>query len=90
MYTACAHVFGLYYKMPHCELDKGLVKLYCDWECNRMYVPARLFGKLEVYVDHTNLDFSKYLVINNPDTPTSKYRAAKKKRYCNEFSEMKW
>ena len=82
-YTMCAHVFGLYYKMPHTELDKGLVKLDCDWECNRMYDLAGLFGKLEVYVDHTNLDFSKYLANTDPGTPTSKY----KKRYCNEFSE---
>ena len=86
-YTNCAHVFGLYYKMPHSDLDKGLVKLDCDWECNRMYDLSRLFGKIEVYVDHTNLDFSKYLAINDPHTPTSKYRAEEKKRYCNEFSE---
>ena len=73
-YTECAHVFGLYYKMPHSDLDKGLVKLDCDWECNRMYDLARLFGKLEVYVDHSNIDFSKYLANTDPGTPTSKYK----------------
>jgi hypothetical protein len=46
-----------------------------------------LFGKLEVYIDHTNIDFTKYLAIADPGTPTSKYRATDKKRYCNEFSE---
>ena len=86
-YTECAHIFGLYYKMPHSELDKGLVKLDCDWECNRMYDLARLFRKLEVYVDHTNIDFTKYLAMPDPGTPTSEYRAVDKKRYCNEFSE---
>jgi hypothetical protein len=43
-YTQCAHVFGLYYKMPHSDLDKGLVKLDCDWECNKIYDLASCLG----------------------------------------------
>ncbi|PWA87154.1 hypothetical protein CTI12_AA046340 [Artemisia annua] len=82
-YTECAHIFGLYYRMPNTELDKGLVKLDCNWECNRMYELAKLFGKLEVYVNHTDLDFSKYLSSTDPGIPTSKYRAADKKRTKN-------
>ena len=45
------HMYLVYYKMPHSDLDKGLVKLDCDRECNRMYELSRLFGKLEVYVN---------------------------------------
>lgn len=52
-----------------------------------MYDLSRLFGILEVYIDHTNLDFFKYLAIPDPGTSTSKYRATPQKRYCNEFTD---
>ncbi|GJW58075.1 hypothetical protein Tco_0104806 [Tanacetum coccineum] len=88
--TDCLSLDALYYRIPHSDLDKGLVKVENDHELNRMYDLSKLYGTIEVYLDHCNNDLSRYLSLSDTSTlsdVTSKKRATPQKRYCNDFSK---
>ncbi|GKE09187.1 hypothetical protein Tco_1412738 [Tanacetum coccineum] len=55
-----------------------------------MYDMSKMYGGIELYLDHCDIDLSQYLVDPGPSTVsdgTSKKRATPHKRYCNVFTE---
>ncbi|PWA74551.1 peroxidase 20 [Artemisia annua] len=80
---------GLYYKVPNVELEKGLVKVSDDKQIAHMFDVAELYGRLDLYLDHLDMDLSEYLEkADTDDMDECVYRAKgpPKPRYCNKFS----
>ncbi|GJR06126.1 hypothetical protein Tco_0529110 [Tanacetum coccineum] len=51
---------GLYYQVPNIELEKGLVRVSNDMKLSYMFYVEETFGRLELYLDHLDMDLSKY------------------------------
>ncbi|GJZ80044.1 multidrug resistance-associated protein 5 [Tanacetum coccineum] len=88
--THCANLFAMYYRIPDRDLEKGLVKVVNDYDLIHMYDMSKMYGGIELYLDHCDIDLSQYLVDPDPSTVsdgTSKKRATPHKRYCNVFTE---
>nr|GFA30305.1 transposase, MuDR, MULE transposase domain protein [Tanacetum cinerariifolium] len=74
--TDCLSLHALYYRIPLSDLGKGLVKVENDHELNRMYDLSKLYGTIEVYLDHCNNDLSRYLALPDPNTLTISVEAS--------------
>ncbi|GJY98937.1 hypothetical protein Tco_0516367 [Tanacetum coccineum] len=88
--TNWVNLFAMYYSIPDSDLEKGLVKVVNDYDLIHMYDISKMYGEIELYLDHCNIDLSQYLANPNPTTVsdgTSKKRATPHKRYCNVFTE---
>lgn len=82
---------GLYYKVPNVELEKGLVRVSNDKEIAYMFDVVELYGRLELYLDHYDMNLSEYLEkaeTSVMDESVYKAKFPNKHRYCNEFSEQ--
>ena len=82
---------GLYFRVPNVELEKGLVRVSNDKEIAYMFDVAELYGRLELYLDHYDMNLSEYLEkaeTSVMDESVYKAKLPTKHRYCNEFSEQ--
>ncbi|GJV52964.1 hypothetical protein Tco_1448705 [Tanacetum coccineum] len=86
----CENYFqGLYYQVPNIELEMGLVRVSNDRELSYMFDIEETFGRFELYLDHLDIDLSKYLsqaITTEMDACVLKTTCPPKKRYCNDFS----
>ncbi|GJR27810.1 hypothetical protein Tco_1104042 [Tanacetum coccineum] len=58
----CGNYFqGLYYQVPNIELETALVRVSSDRELSYMFDVEETFGRLELYLDHLDMDLSEYL-----------------------------
>ena len=81
---------GLYFRVPNVELEKGLVRVSNDKEIAYMFDVAELYGRLELYLDHYDMNLSEYLDKAETcvmDESVCKAKGPPKPRYCNEFTE---
>ena len=84
------HMFGMYYRLPECDLDQGIVKIENDTDVIHMYDLSKKHGGIEMYIDHCDIDLTQYLATPDPSTlsdGTSAKRTTPRKRYCNSFTE---
>ncbi|PWA54713.1 hypothetical protein CTI12_AA432850 [Artemisia annua] len=84
------HMFGMYYRLPECDLDQGLVKVENDTDLIHMYDLSKKHGGIEMYIDHCDIDLTKYLAPPDPSTlsdGTSTKRKTLRRRYCNSFTD---
>nr|GEX88354.1 peroxidase 20 [Tanacetum cinerariifolium] len=80
---------GLYCQAPNHDLERGLVRVSDDRSLSYMFDVEETFGKLNLYLDHLDMDLSKYLSqasTNVMDACVFKKIGHPKKRYCNDFS----
>ncbi|GJR49535.1 hypothetical protein Tco_1400056 [Tanacetum coccineum] len=52
---------GLYYQVPNHDLERGLVKVSDDRSLSYMFDVEETFGRLNLYLDHLDMDLSEYL-----------------------------
>ncbi|GKA52189.1 hypothetical protein Tco_0745385 [Tanacetum coccineum] len=52
---------GLYYQVPSQDLEKGLVRVNDDRSLSYMFDVEETFGRLNLYLDHLDMDLSEYL-----------------------------
>ncbi|PWA92983.1 hypothetical protein CTI12_AA076440 [Artemisia annua] len=84
------HMFGMYYRLPECDLDQGLVKIENDTDLIHMYDLSKKHGGIEMYIDHCDIDLTKYLAPPDPSTlsdGTSAKRTTPRRRRCNSFTD---
>ena len=84
------HMFGMYYRLPECDLEHGLVKIENDTDLIHMYDLSKKHGGIEMYIDHCDIDLTKHLAQPDPSTlsdGTSAKRTTPRKRYCNDFTD---
>ncbi|GJW82262.1 hypothetical protein Tco_0146237 [Tanacetum coccineum] len=80
---------GLYYQVPSQDLERGLVRVSDDRSLSYMFDVEETFGRLNLYLDHLDMDLSEYLsqaITYDMDACVSKTIGPPKKRYCNDFS----
>ncbi|GJV76189.1 hypothetical protein Tco_1507773 [Tanacetum coccineum] len=80
---------GLYYQVPSQDLEKGLVRVSDDRSISYMFDVEETFGRLNIYLDHLDMDLSEYIsqaITYDMDACVSKTIGPPKKRYCNDFS----
>ncbi|GKB38615.1 hypothetical protein Tco_0883557 [Tanacetum coccineum] len=80
---------GLYYQVPSQDLERGLVRVSDDRSISYMFDVEETFGRLNLYLDHLDMNLSEYLsqaIIYDMDDLVSKKIGPPKKRYCNDFS----
>ncbi|GKD94735.1 multidrug resistance-associated protein 5 [Tanacetum coccineum] len=80
---------GLYYQVPSQDLEMGLVRVSDDRSLSYMFAVEETFGRLNLYLDHLDMDLSEYLsqgITYDIDACVSKTINPPKKRYCNDFS----
>nr|GEV86490.1 multidrug resistance-associated protein 5 [Tanacetum cinerariifolium] len=80
---------GLYYQVPSQDLEKGLFRVSDDRSTSYMFDVKETFGKLNLYLDHLDMNLSEYLsqaITYDIDDLVSKKTGPHKKRYCNDFS----
>ncbi|GJV69963.1 multidrug resistance-associated protein 5 [Tanacetum coccineum] len=80
---------GLYYQVPSQDLEKGLVRVSDDRSTSYMFDVEETFGRLNLYLDHLDMNLSEYLsqaITYDMDDLVSKKIGPPKKRYCNDFS----
>ncbi|GKA74510.1 hypothetical protein Tco_0780812 [Tanacetum coccineum] len=86
----CGYYFqGLYYKVPSQDLERGLVGVSDDRSLSYMFDVEETFGRLNLYLDHLDMDLSEYLsqsITYDMDVCVSKTIGPPKKRYCNYFT----
>ncbi|GJX75086.1 hypothetical protein Tco_0313681 [Tanacetum coccineum] len=86
----CGNYFqGLYYQVPNIDLERGLVRVSNDMNLSYMFDVEETFGRLEIYLDHLDMDLLEYLshaITIDMDACVSKTIGPYKKRYCNDFS----
>ncbi|GJU12065.1 multidrug resistance-associated protein 5 [Tanacetum coccineum] len=77
-------------RMPYEEFVVYLEeKVSDDMSLSYMFDVEETFGRLNLYLDHLDIDLSKYLsqaITYDMDACVSKIIGLPKKRYCNEFS----
>nr|GEW77169.1 putative wall-associated receptor kinase-like 16 [Tanacetum cinerariifolium] len=79
---------GLYYQVPNHDLERGLVRVSDDRSLSYMFDVEETFGRLNLYLDHLDMDLSKYLsqaITNKIDVCIFKKIGSPKKRYSNDF-----
>ncbi|GKB52447.1 multidrug resistance-associated protein 5, partial [Tanacetum coccineum] len=80
----CRNYFqGLYYQVPNIELERSLVRVSNDRELSYMFDIEKTFGRLELYIDHLDMDLLEYLsqaITNEIDVYVSKIIGHPKKR----------
>ncbi|PWA92196.1 hypothetical protein CTI12_AA082130 [Artemisia annua] len=84
------HMFGMYYRLPECDLEHGLVKIENDIDLIHMYDLSKKHGGIEMYIDHCDIDLTKHLAPPDPSIlsdGTSAKRTTPRKRHCNVFTE---
>lgn len=84
------NVFGMYYRLPECDLEHGLVKIENDTDLIHMYDLSKNHGGIEMYIDHCDIDLTKHLASPDPSTlsdGTSAKRTTPRKRHCNDFTD---
>lgn len=84
------HMFGMYYRLPECDLKHGLVKIENDTDLIHMYDLSKKHGGIEMYIDHCDIDLTKYLAPPDPSTlsdGTSAKRTSPRRRHCNSFTD---
>ncbi|GJW79691.1 hypothetical protein Tco_0143666 [Tanacetum coccineum] len=52
---------GLYYQVLSQDLDRGLVRVSDDRSLSYMFDVEETFGRLNLYIDHLDMDLSEYL-----------------------------
>ncbi|GJV64239.1 hypothetical protein Tco_1475067 [Tanacetum coccineum] len=80
---------GLYYQVPSQDLERGLVRASDDRSLSYMFDVEEIFGRLNLYLDHLDMDLSEYLsqaITYDMDVCVSKTTGPPKKRYCNDFT----
>ncbi|GKC04513.1 hypothetical protein Tco_0996123 [Tanacetum coccineum] len=80
---------GLYYQVPSQDLEMGLVRVSDNRSLSYMFDVEKTFGRLNLYLDHLDMDLSEYLsqgITYDMDACVSKTIGPPKKRYCNYFS----
>ncbi|GJT81092.1 multidrug resistance-associated protein 5 [Tanacetum coccineum] len=80
---------GLYYQVPNQDLEMGLVRVSDDRSVSYMFDVENTFGRLNLYVDHLDMNLSEYLsqaITIDMDACVYKKIWPPKKRYCNDFS----
>ncbi|GJR12949.1 multidrug resistance-associated protein 5 [Tanacetum coccineum] len=79
----------IYNQVPRQDLERGLVRVSNDRSLSYMFDVEETFGRLNFYLDHLDMDLSKYLsqaITYNMDACVFKTIGPPKKRYCNDFS----
>ncbi|GJR51496.1 hypothetical protein Tco_1402017, partial [Tanacetum coccineum] len=80
---------GLYYQVPSQDLERGLVRVSDDRSTSYMFDVEETFGRLNLYLDHLDMNLSEYLsqaITYDMDDLVSKKIDPPKKRYCKDFS----
>ncbi|GKE79519.1 hypothetical protein Tco_1545639 [Tanacetum coccineum] len=80
---------GLYYQVPNQDLERGLVRVSDDRSVSYMFDVEETFGKLNLYLDHLDMNLSEYLsqaITIYMDAYVYKKIGPHKKRYFNDFS----
>ncbi|GJW90436.1 hypothetical protein Tco_0167989 [Tanacetum coccineum] len=80
---------GLYYQVPSQDLERDLVRVSDDRSTSYMFDVEETFGRLTLYLDHLDMNLSKYLsqaITHDMDDLVSKKIGPPKKRYCSDFS----
>ncbi|GKD37086.1 hypothetical protein Tco_1257293 [Tanacetum coccineum] len=80
---------GLYYQVLNQDLERGLVRFSDDRSLSYMFDVEETFGRLNLYLDHLDMNLSEYLsqaITYDTDACVSKTIGPLKKRYCNDFS----
>nr|GEU48036.1 damaged DNA binding 2 [Tanacetum cinerariifolium] len=80
---------GLYYQVPNQDLERALVRVSDDRSVSYMFDVEETFGRLNLYLDHLDMNLSEYLSqAITIDMEASVYKKIwpLKKRYCNDFS----
>ncbi|GJR69610.1 hypothetical protein Tco_0015675 [Tanacetum coccineum] len=58
----CGNYFqGWYYQVPNVEFERVLVRVSNDRELSYMFDVEETLGRLELYLDHLDMDLSEYL-----------------------------
>ncbi|GKD55447.1 hypothetical protein Tco_1288834 [Tanacetum coccineum] len=52
---------GLYYQVPNHDLERGIVRVSEDMSLSYMFDVEETFGRLNLYLDHLDMDLSEYL-----------------------------
>ncbi|GJY29960.1 multidrug resistance-associated protein 5 [Tanacetum coccineum] len=52
---------GLYYQVPNQDLERGLVRVSDNRSLSYMFDVEEIFGRLNLYLDHLDMDLSEYL-----------------------------
>ncbi|GKE10637.1 hypothetical protein Tco_1414188 [Tanacetum coccineum] len=52
---------GLYYQVPNQDLERGLVRVSDDRSVSYMFDVEETFGRLNLYLDHLDMNLSEYL-----------------------------
>ncbi|GJS72100.1 hypothetical protein Tco_0704941 [Tanacetum coccineum] len=86
----CGNYFqGLYYQVPNHDLERRLVRVSEDRSLSYMFDVEETFGRLNIYLDHLDMNLSEYLsqaITNEMDAEVLKKICPLKKRYCNDFT----
>ncbi|GKB43653.1 hypothetical protein Tco_0888595 [Tanacetum coccineum] len=73
-------------RMPYEQLAEFLAE---KWSTSYMFDVEETFGRLTLYLDHLDMNFSEYLsqaITYDMDACVYKKISPPKKRYCNNFS----
>ncbi|GJR26425.1 hypothetical protein Tco_1102657 [Tanacetum coccineum] len=76
---------GLYYQVPNQDLEMGLVRVSDDRSVSYMFDVENTFGRLNLYVDHLDMNLSEYLsqaITIDMDACVYKKIRPPKKRRC--------
>ncbi|GJU73865.1 hypothetical protein Tco_1265270 [Tanacetum coccineum] len=86
----CGNYFqGLYYQVPNHDLERRLVRVSEDRSLSYMFDVEETFGRLNIYLDHLDMNLSEYLsqaITNEMDAEVLKKICPFKKWYCNDFT----
>nr|GEV29077.1 multidrug resistance-associated protein 5 [Tanacetum cinerariifolium] len=66
--TNCANLVAMYSRIPDSDLEKGLVKVVNGYDLIHMYDMSKMYGGIKLYLDHCDIDLSKYLADPDPST----------------------
>ncbi|GJS94117.1 multidrug resistance-associated protein 5 [Tanacetum coccineum] len=75
---------GLYYQVPNQDLERGLVRVSDDRLLSYMFDVEETFGRLNLYLDHLDMNLSEYLsqaITYEMDACVSKIIGPPKKRF---------
>nr|GEU78904.1 ribonuclease H-like domain-containing protein [Tanacetum cinerariifolium] len=84
----CGYFQGLYYQVPNQDLERGLVRVSDDRSLSYMFDVEETFGRLNLYLDHLDMNLSEYLsqaITIDMDVSVYKKIGHPKKRCCNDF-----
>ncbi|GKD68081.1 hypothetical protein Tco_1322171 [Tanacetum coccineum] len=84
---------GLYYQVPSQDLEKGLVRVSDDRSISYMFDVEETFGRLNIYLDHLDMDLSEYIsqaiTYDMDDLVSKKIGPPKKRNSTTEGAEAR-